>query len=88
MTLYIENDINIYVEQTTFSFMTTINRHFFQISGTSCTYVDNLTLDKCVQITKAPLNIVSAKQKKTNPKKQNETQNRLFTGNFIAWIYH
>lgn len=30
MTLYIENDINIYVEQTTFSFMTTINRHFFR----------------------------------------------------------
>lgn len=30
MTLYIENDIHIYVEQTTFSFMTTINRHFFR----------------------------------------------------------
>lgn len=25
---------------------------------------------------------------KKKPKKQNETQNSLLTGNFIAWIYH
>lgn len=33
----------------------------FQISG-DFTYVDNLTLDESVQVTKAPLNIISAKK--------------------------
>lgn len=33
----------------------------FQISG-EFTYVDNLTLDESVQVTKAPLNIISAKK--------------------------
>lgn len=39
----------------------------FQISG-DFTYVDNLTLDESVQVTKAPLNIISAKKLKKKNK--------------------
>lgn len=73
MTLYIENDINIYDEQTTFHLWQ--QQTFFQISG-DFTYVDNLTLDESVQVTKAPLNIISAKKfKKKKNSKRNEIQN-------------
>lgn len=61
----------------------------FQISG-DFTYVDNLTLDESVQVTKDPLNIISAKKFKKKKKQQSEWNTKLtdyLLSNFKAWIY-